>query len=145
MIELVEKAPVSDRLQEVAEWVAGAMEWWKIRIEPVLLANGKRNTAGIAYELCLPLIPDGRISLPMLQANPARATVRRCRFNRECIEGHVELRDNQWTCVWEGRRSPHQEDTRIMAARFVPGELVALRPHGSSLQFFRISAQTALT
>lgn len=140
----MDEASATGRLQAVAEWVAGAMEWWKIRIEPVLLANGKRSMAGIVYELCLPLIPDGRISLPMLRANPARAKVKRCRFNRDCVEGHIELRDNQWTCVWEGSRPAYLEDTRIMAARFVPGELVALRPHGSTLQFFRISAQTAL-
>lgn len=120
------------------------MDWWKIRIEPVLLPNGKRSMAGIAYELCLPLIPDGRISLPMLRANPGRATVRRCRFNRDCVDGHLELRDNQWTCVWEVPRQLYLQHTRIMAARFAPDELVALRPPGSNLQFFRVSDWTAL-
>jgi hypothetical protein len=122
----------------------GAVDWWKIRIEPMLLPRGRPVASRVSYTLCLPLIADGRISLPTFRADRELATVERCRPNHHCDFGRIELRDNQWTCAWPHPACLRLADVRILAPRFLLGDLVGMRPLGGTMALFRIQARDAM-
>lgn len=121
------------------------MSWWSIRIDPLPLPqrliprpSDRSGGAGPAYQLWLPLIPDGRIYLPLFQAEPARARIIGLPPAGGGPCGRIELRDHQWFCTWPPGGGSGQTDLRIIGSRFVPGEIIGLRPVRGVIVLYRV-------
>ncbi|MEY4239518.1 MAG: hypothetical protein RL339_2119 [Pseudomonadota bacterium] len=120
------------------------LDWWKIRIEPISLPQRSASADLLGYSLCLPLISDGRFSLPLYRTDPALATIQRCPAEGPGELGTIELRDNQLTCVWPDLAKLQPEQIRITAPRFLVDDPVVLRPSGGTIGLFKVAALEAL-
>lgn len=116
------------------------MDWCTISMDPVPLAD-RTGARWVYYELCLPLIPDGRVSIPMLQSAPEQAWVRRCRSSDRCETGRIELRDHQWICLWPGLTNMWTDQVRITFKSLTVGDLVGVRPQGGPIELFKVLAR----
>lgn len=122
------------------------MNWWSIRIDPLplpqrLIAPGRDDAVSGApsYQLWLPLIPDGRIFLPLFHAEPGRARIISLDRDGDHRGGQIELRDQQWFCAWPPRAGQDAGDLRIIGTRFMPGEVIGLRPPKGVIELYRVS------
>lgn len=124
------------------------MDWWRIRIDPLPLprrliarADEQAGPGGPSLRLCLPLIPDGRISLPLFRAEPWRARFLFLDPERRKASGggRIELRDHQWFCIRSSRGGAAVPDLRIIGARFAPGEVIGLRPVQGVIELYRVN------
>lgn len=127
------------------------MNWWRIRIDPVPLPQrlaarlaDAGGVGGRSYRLCLPLIPDGRISLPLFRAEPLRATVTSLHADQASCAGRIELRDHQWFCAWSPEPEPELMDLRIIGTSFALDQVIGLRPRRGVIELFRVCERTVL-
>lgn len=125
------------------------MNWWSIRIDPLPLPQrliprlpDLKVAVGPSYRLWLPLIPDGRISLPMFQADPARATMTALDPGQNERSGQIELRDHQWICTWLPLAGHEAPELRIIGARFGLGEVIGLRPVRGVIELYRVAERS---
>ncbi len=125
------------------------MNWWSIRIDPLPLPqrliaqpHDRGGPVGRSYRLWLPLIADGRISIPLFRAEPARARIVSLGQDANCQGGRIALRDHQWFCLWPVPAAPGMADWRIVGARFAAGEIVGLRPLRGRIALYRVNERT---
>ena len=102
------------------------------------------SVGGRSYRLCLPLIPDGRISLPLFRAEPRRATVTCLHADQFSRAGRIELRDHQWFCAWAPEPERELVDLRIIGTSFALNEVIGLRPRRGVIELFRVCERTVL-
>lgn len=126
------------------------MNWWSVRIDPLPLPQRlfpRPQDHGAeplpSYQLWLPLIPDGRISLPLFRAEPARAKVVSLDERGE-RDGCIKLRDHQLFCAWSPGGGHRARELRIIGARFAPGEVIGLRPARGVIGLYRVGERVEL-
>ncbi len=118
------------------------MLWTKIGMEPCESRLRDPSDASFRYAIVLPLVADGRIALVQLRANPARARVWQVGPSGSKLSGQVHLVDGQWSFVWSEGSPGSPPIVRFSAPRFLPGDLVCLRPLGRPLLLYRVSDAT---
>lgn len=119
------------------------MSWATIKAEPLGLGPAPQRDDALYYLLQLPIIRDGRLSLPLLLRNPERAVVFRYRTARSKTRGLLRYIDNQCICEWPaGKDAP--PDIRLIGARFAIGDTIGLRPKGGALALFRVAEHLPL-
>jgi hypothetical protein len=120
------------------------MKWKVIRLE--LASNGEfpRGSAGRSYLIRLPLTDDGAIDAAMLEAQPARATVRRYWSNQADKLGYLVRTPAGYAIRYEmnGHGEADPRLFRFGAEAIKVGEQIALTElDGRELQFRVASLQ----
>lgn len=110
------------------------MPWSFILLAPDL------QQARVTYELVLPLIAGGRVSLAILHSAPARARVVCQGEDGEQSAGQIMLDNNRWVLRWEPDNLLEKAPTRLTAARFLPGDPVILHPAGRRMELFHVAS-----
>lgn len=115
------------------------MLWTKISMEPCDSRTRDQAIVPYGYSLVLPLMPDGRIALAQLRASLDRGKVWRHAPDGSKTSGHIYLLDGQWSFVWSEGSPDAGSIVRFSAPRFLPGDLVWVRPPNRPLLFYRVS------
>jgi hypothetical protein len=115
------------------------LRWTKIAMEPCEPRLRDPFAVPFRYRVVLPLVGDGRIALVQLRDNPARARVFRLGPDDSRISGEVHLVDGQWSFIWSESLPGPPPIVRFSAPRFLPGDLVCLRPAGRPLLLYQVS------
>lgn len=114
------------------------MLWTRIGLEPCEPQLLKRGGRWFAYDLCLPLINDGRIAMTHLMKEPEQATARRFDANGDVLDGRVRSIDGQWSMVWDAPQRPSPIVVRFFGRRFLEGDRIAVRPPNSVIAFYQV-------
>lgn len=120
------------------------MSWATIKAVPLQLGPVLPRDDALFYLFQLPIIRDGRLSLPLLFRNPEKAVVLRHRTPRSRIRGLIHFIDNQWICDWSAKGKYKPASLRLIGARFAIGDTIGLRPVGGTLSLFRVVEQCPL-
>lgn len=116
------------------------MDWCKILLQPISsAASGDALASAPSLSLCLPLIADGRISASAYRSHPAQATAACLRSGHVCREGWIELRDDQWVCIWPPQPGSELANTLILGGVFRRGKLVAMRRSHGVVELYRVA------
>ena len=122
----------------------GDMKWKVIRLELASSWEFPRGSASRTYLIRVPLTDDGAIDAATLEAQPARATVRRYWSNQADMLGYLVRTPLGYAIRYEangqGETDPHL--FRFGAEAIKVGEQIALTElDGSELQFRVASLQ----
>ena len=120
------------------------MSWATIKAEPLGLGPAPQRDDALYYLLQLPIIRDGRLSLPLLLRNPERAVVFRFRTALSKTRGLLRYIDNQCVCEWPAGNRPALPDIRLIGARFAIGDTIGFRPVGGALALFKVAEHLPL-
>lgn len=118
------------------------MKWKVIRIE--LASNGEfpRGSAGRAYLLRLPLKDDGQIDGETLEAEPARAIVRRYWANEADMIGHMVATPSGLAIRYEANPVVDGQLFRFDADSIHVGDEVQLTDIDGHERLFRVASLT---
>lgn len=123
---------------------SGGMKWKVIRLELASSWEFPRGSAGRSYLIRVPLTDDGAIDAATLEAQPARATVRRYWASQPDKLGHLVRTPLGYAIRYEGNGIADAEPQlfRFGAEAIRVGEKIALTEiDGSELQFRVASLQ----
>jgi len=124
---------------EAERCIAVGMKWKVIRLE---LANGEypRGSAGRAYLLRLPLTDDGRIDEDVLEAEPARAVVRRYWANEADMIGQMVATPSGLAIRYETNADADGQLFRFGANSIHAGDDISLTDVDGSERHFRVAS-----
>ena len=118
------------------------MPWKVVRLELAASSEFPRGSAGRSYLIRLPLDGDGMLDLANLEAEPARATVRRFWPNQPDMHGAVVRTPSGLAIKYEARGDERPLACVLEGNRFQIGDKVVMTgPHGNHRSFRVVGLQ----
>ncbi len=114
------------------------MPWKVVCLELAASSEFPRGSAGRSYLIRLPLDDDGILDLVTLEAEPARATVRRFWSNQPDMHGAVVRTPSGLAIEYEARGDERPPASILDANRFQIGDKVVMTGPRGNYRNFRV-------
>lgn len=116
--------------------------WTNITIEKCDQYSPANAQPSCTYDLCLPLLGDGRIGFAELRTSPDPAVVTKYASTARKLTGRIRLLDGQWSFVWTCHAGYQAPIVRFFASRFLMNDPVCLRSSGRPMRLYRVCSFT---